>query len=153
MLAQLSFYQSLVFVLLLSGCASKPMLEQHNAASPSKTCLFYEMGGEAVAEKITLEFIQQISMSKQIVPYFENSNIDRFEAKFYEHLCFVTNGPCEYTGDSMEQVHAGMDITETHFNRLVELLINAMTEADVPHPTQNKILARFVPMRKEIIYK
>ncbi|MEC9313788.1 MAG: group 1 truncated hemoglobin, partial [Pseudomonadota bacterium] len=62
-------------------------------------------------------------------------------------------GPCTYSGDSMQQIHDGMAVTERDFNHLVDLLINAMYQADVPHPVQNQLLARLAPLRKDIIYR
>jgi hemoglobin len=65
----------------------------------------------------------------------------------------LTNGPCEYTGDTMVQVHAGMGITERHFNLGVDLFINAMDKANISHPLQNKVVATITHTREEIIYQ
>lgn len=69
-----------------------------------------------------------------------------------EHLCSLTGGPCQYTGDTMEQVHAGMNISEREFNHAVDLFITAMEKADIPHTVQNKVLATMTPTRKQMIY-
>ena len=44
-----------------------------------------------------------------------------------------------------------MNIPEKDFNRVVELLINAMDEQQIPQTVQNKILSRLAPLRPEII--
>lgn len=103
--------------------------------------------------EIVDNFVYQIEYDAQILAYFEGSNIDRFKDKLTEQICFLSGGPCEYTGDSMEQVHQGMNITETDFNRTVDLLINAMNDADVPHTLQNQLLARLAPTRQEMLYR
>lgn len=97
--------------------------------------------------------IVEIEKHPVIFEYFKESDVERFRAKLTEHICFHTGGPCEYTGDDMEGVHDGMKITESDFNRGVDLLINAMDQADIPHRIRNKVLAIFVPMRKEMIYR
>lgn len=119
----------------------------------SKTSLYQEVGGEKKIEEIVNNFVREIEYDQAILPYFSGSNINRFKEKMTEQICNLTAGPCEYTGDSMAQVHSGMNITETDFNRTVELFINAMTESNVPHTTQNKILKKLAVMRKDIIYK
>jgi len=124
-----------------------------SACSSTSKTLYSEIGGQAKVEQITDNFIEEIGYNKHIVRYFEKTDISRFREKLNEHICMVADGPCEYTGDSMENVHAGMDINENHFNLTVDLLINAMTKADIPHSTQNKLLARFAPMRSEIAFK
>jgi hemoglobin len=51
----------------------------------------------------------------------------------------------------MVDIHTGMHISERDFNRVVDLLINAMDEQNISHRVQNKILAKMAPFRKEII--
>jgi hemoglobin len=128
-------------ILSLSACTTTPKN------------LYNEMGGQLKIEEVTNNFIEQIGYNKHIVRYFENTDINRFREKLNEHLCMVADGPCVYTGDSMLDVHAGMNINENHFNLMVDLLINAMDDANIPHNTQNKMLAKLATMRSDIIYK
>lgn len=127
----------------LAGCQS----------TPGSATLYDELGGMPVIEKITDNFIDEISFDPQIVAHFKDTKIERFREKLIEQLCNVSGGPCEYSGDKMTDVHTKMNITEAEFNRTVDLLINAMTRAGVAHPTQNKLLARLAPMRSDIIYR
>lgn len=84
--------------------------------------------------------------------HFEATDLDRFYDKLAEHICFLADGPCEYTGDSMVDVHTGMNITEAEFNLLAEMVLDAMDKENIPHPTQNDLVARLVPLRSEVIY-
>jgi len=65
----------------------------------------------------------------------------------------VSKGPWEYTGDTMEAVHAGMQIDKSQFNRVVELLQNAMTSQGVSYADQNRLIQRLAPMRPAIIHR
>tara|TARA_R110001592_G_scaffold238227_2_gene497756 strand:+ start:49064 stop:49510 length:447 start_codon:yes stop_codon:yes gene_type:complete len=114
--------------------------------------VYEQVGGQAGVEKISDAFIDEIQYDKQILAFFLDTNIDRFREKFIEHMCVHLGGPCTYTGDNMLQVHQGMNITEADFNRVVELLINAMTKAAIPHRVQNQLLAKLAPMRADMIY-
>ncbi|TBX22079.1 globin [Bowmanella sp. JS7-9] len=111
------------------------------------------MGGQQTIDRIVDNFIRQIEYDPHIIEFFLESDIDRFRSKLSEHICAFSGGPCVYSGDSMQDVHAGMHITESDFNRTVDLLIDAMTEAGLSHPQQNKMLALFVPMRRQMIYR
>lgn len=113
---------------------------------------FQQLGGLPKVEQIVDNFITEIEYDETMFEFFKDSNIDRFREKMIEHICHLTGGPCEYTGDKMEQVHAGMNISEGNFNHAVDLFINAMNKADVPHPIQNKVLATMAPTRKDMIY-
>ncbi len=130
-----------VVAMLLSGCASQP------------ESLYSELGGEGKVSEIVNNFVTEIEYDPVILAYFEGSDIDRFIAKFEEQICMVSGGGCEYTGDTMEQVHGGMDINEKDFNRTVDLLINAMNKANVPHPLQNRLLSKLAPMRGQMLYR
>ena len=63
----------------------------------------------------------------------------------------IANGPCVYTGDSMVQTHAGMNISEAEFNAVVEDLIAAMDTVGVDIGTQNRLLARLATLRPQIV--
>jgi hemoglobin len=138
-------FMILMAVAVLTACAS-------NLTSPEET-VYKQIGGEKKIEEIVDNFITEIEFNPEIFPYFENSDVSRFREKLIEHLCMLTNGPCEYTGDTMVQVHAGMGITERHFNLGVDLFINAMDKANIPHPLQNKVIATMTHTREEIIYQ
>ncbi|TMP32437.1 group 1 truncated hemoglobin [Pseudoalteromonas rubra] len=116
-----------------------------------KPTLYQQVGGQAGLERLVDLFIQQIGRDKAILPYFAKANVSHFRQGFITHLCDTLDGPCDYRGDSMVQIHTGMQITEADFNRVVELLINAMNEAGISHTTQNQILARLAPLRGEVI--
>lgn len=128
-------------LLLITGCVSR------------QVSLYEQIGGEQKVVQIADYFIDEIQYDRQILSYFMDSDIDRFREKLSEHICVHIGGPCTYTGDDMVKVHTGMNITEADFNRVVELLINAMNRAEVPHRLQNQVLARFAPMRGEMIYR
>ncbi|WP_235577064.1 group 1 truncated hemoglobin [Pseudoalteromonas sp. R3] len=119
--------------------------------SGARPTLYQQIGGEAGLERLVDLFIQEIGRDKVILPYFAKANVSHFRQGFITHLCDTLDGPCDYQGDSMVQIHTGMQITEADFNRVVELLINAMTEAGIDHTTQNQILARLAPLRSEVI--
>jgi hemoglobin len=115
--------------------------------------LYENIGGEKTVDQITNNFIDEIGNDKIIIKYFEKSNIDRFHKSFSSHLCSLTDGPCEYSGDNMQEVHRGMNITEGDFNRTVNLLINAMKKSGLSHRQMNRVLARLAPHQKNIIYQ
>lgn len=115
--------------------------------------LFQQLGGKPGIAKLTDAFIEAIQYNKQTLPYFLESDINRFRTKFIEQICMISGGPCEYTGDSMTDVHGGMNINEAHFNALVNDLIMAMEAIELPTSTQNQLLSLLAPMRKDIIYR
>jgi len=119
--------------------------------SSNNGTLYQQLNGKQGVEKLVESFINQIGHDEQILVYFKQSNVAHFRQGFITHLCSVTDGPCEYKGDNMVDIHTGMNIPEKDFNRVVELLINAMDEQQIPQTVQNKILSRLAPLRPEVI--
>jgi len=131
----------IVVLVLLSGCA-------HN----TQQTLFDKLGGHDGLTNIVNELIKEIGKDKQIFHYFRDARVSRFREHLIDHFCAITDGPCQYTGDNMTDIHTGMKITEKDFNRLVDLLVNAMEQENIPHPVQNELLAILAPLRRYIIY-
>lgn len=133
----------LFLLVCLTGCAT-PVPE---------TSLYRQLGGEAGLDAITTEFIRNIAADERVRPRFHNVDILRFKAGFETYLCAVSEGPCEYEGDSMQAIHAGHDYTDREFNAIVALLVDAMEELKVPTGAQNRLLARLAPSYNEIVYQ
>lgn len=126
--------------LLLPGCTSL-----------TKVSLYQELGGEQGIASIVDHLIARIGKDENIFHFFAESKISRFREHLQTHLCEVSDGPCRYEGDTMEQVHAGMSIQERDFNHLVELLIAATEDVGIPTRAQNRLLERLAPLREMII--
>ena len=136
-----------VLCLGLTACAGP---EKPTADDDS---LYQALGGQAGIALIVEGLLINISDNPRIVHHFEDTDIDRLHDMLIEQFCFEAGGPCEYTGDSMIDSHAGMQINEGEFNALVEDLVDAMQAQGVPVTAQNRLLARLAPMRGDIIYR
>lgn len=123
------------------------------SAVPDEENLYLALGGEQAIAVIVENFILEIAGDERIIDHFEVSNVQRFRVMMNEHLCMVADGPCEYTGDSMIDTHAGMGVTEGDFNAIVENMMAAMNKAGIPLGPQNRLLARLATFRGEIIYR
>jgi len=114
--------------------------------------LYSALGGEAGVERITDNFIMEIANDDRIIEYFEDASVERFRQFFIEHMCMLSDGPCDYTGDSLVDTHIGMNVTEAAFNAIVEDLMAAMDKTGIAIGTQNRLLARMAQLREQIIY-
>lgn len=130
--------------LLLGSCATP---------SPRSATLYRQFGENAGLTALVDDLLARFADDPRIAPKFANTNIPRFRRLFVEHLCMVLDGPCNYTGDDMREVHTGLDISEAQFNTVVEHLIDAMQAQNIPRTAQNRLIARLAPMRKDIIYR
>ena len=119
---------------------------------PQEKNLYQELGGESGVAVIVDNFIMAIARDERVIDYFAVSNVQRFREKMLEHICLVAEGPCTYTGDTLVDVHTGMNVKEGDFNAIVEDMMAAMNQSGVAIGTQNRLLARLATYRGEIIY-
>lgn len=131
-----------LFCLLLGACA---------APAPEDDSLYRQLGSKPGVTRIVEGMLLRVAGDPRIVEHFENIDIQRLRDKLIEQFCVEAGGPCVYTGDSMEESHKGLALTPSDFNALVESLQAAMTAEGVSIPTQNRLLARLAPMRRQVI--
>lgn len=122
-----------------------------SCASNGPTTLYEEIGGQDTITKLADQFVLEIAYDNRVLPRFMDSNVERFREKIIEHFCWIADGPCVYTGDSMIQVHAGMNINSAEFNAVVENLIAAMDKTGIAVGAQNQLLERLATLRPEIM--
>jgi len=132
----------LTVVLSLTACAN---------VTVSDRALYQDLGGTQGITEIVDLFILEIANDERVLPYFADSNVQRFRETVIEHFCMIADGPCDYSGDTMVQVHTGMNINEADFNAVVENLIAAMDNTGTPIGAQNRLLERLARLRPEII--
>ena len=134
---------ALVVGLAGTGCESIPQLDRRP--------LYQQLGGVEAIARISDRFLRELSADPQVADHFRGIDARRFRDQVAAQLCQVADGPCEYDGGSMLDVHRGMDIDQRAFNAVVEDLIRAMESLRVPIPAQNRLLARLAPMREDIV--
>ena len=74
----------------------------------------------------------------------------RLRRTLFEQVCYILNAGCRYSGRDMKTAHKGLGTTRADLNALVEHLQEAMREAKVSFPAQNRLLARLAPMDRAV---
>ncbi len=131
-----------LLALILAACTSQP---------PRDDSLYRSLGEQAGITRIVEGMLLNSARNPRIAHYFREIDIERLRDKLVEQVCVEAGGPCDYTGDSMEESHKGLNIDRGDFNALVEDLIDAMDAEGIPVAAQNRLLARLAPMRAQII--
>ncbi|HET6725573.1 MAG TPA: group 1 truncated hemoglobin [Gammaproteobacteria bacterium] len=113
--------------------------------------LYVALGGKPGITAIVDTMLNNVADDMRIVHYFASANIANLRHDLIVKFCAISGGPCHYTGLNMVQTHRGLHVTAAAFNAMVEDLQAAMTRLKIPLGTQNRLLARLVPMRNQII--
>lgn len=131
---------------------SFPLLLAFSApAFSADDTLYQDLGGKSGMDKLVDASVDLYLADPRIKDIFSESNIDRIRAELKDQFCMIADGPCRYTGHSMEATHKGLHLTNANFNALVEDLQSAMDACNIPFATQNRFLARLAPMQHQVV--
>jgi hemoglobin len=112
---------------------------------------FHDFGERQGLVLIMDDFMQNLLGDERISRYFAKVDQPRLKTMLVDQFCQILGGPCRYSGASMDEVHAGLNIGVSDFNALVEDLQAAMDKHGVPFASQNKLLARLAPMHRVVV--
>lgn len=133
-----------VLTTLLSACSS-----MHSA--PPQKSLYERLGGKPAIQAVVDDFIGNVAADNRINSFFANTNIPRLNTMLVNQICQVTGGPCKYEGRSMKTAHAGMGVSDMHFNALVDDLVKSLNKFNVPEKEKNELLTALASMKGDIV--
>jgi hemoglobin len=120
------------------------------AAGPS---LYQRLGGLDAIRAVVADFDRRITTDPRISAFFRGLDDADFQAKLVDQLCEATGGPCHYTGRSMREAHAELNVSNADFDALVEDLVASLDHFHVGEREKGQLLAILGPMRREIVTK
>lgn len=140
---------TLAFVAILAALSSACSSMQ---PAPQKS-LYDRLGGKPAIQAVVDDFIGNVAADPRINGFFANTNIPRLNSMLVNQICEATGGPCKYTGRDMKSAHAGMGVTDAHFNALVEDLAKSLNKFKVPEKEKNELLTALASMKGDIVAK
>lgn len=129
-------------------------LINQSVAANADDPLYHDLGERAGIAKIIDSAMAHFLADDRIKDKFADENIDRLKGMLTDYFTMVSGGPDQYKGNrDMHLVHRGLHIRDREFNALVEDLQMAMDEQGIPFATQNRLLARLAPQKKNVVQK
>ncbi len=120
-----------------------------HAAEPDRSA-FDAFGGTDGLARVADRGIDRVLADPRIKDSFAQANIPHLKMELASQFCALLNGPCAYTGKSMKEAHAGMNVREAQFNALAEDFQLAMDDLKIPFTTQNALISKLAPMAHAI---
>ncbi|MFN3749932.1 MAG: group I truncated hemoglobin [Thiobacillus sp.] len=136
---------AVILVTFSTACTSMQHTPQKN--------LYDRLGGKPAIQAVVDDFIGNVAADQRINGFFANTNIPRLNSMLVDQICEATGGPCKYTGRDMKTAHAGMGVTEAHFNALVENLVKSLNKFKVPEKEKTELLTALAAMKGDIVAK
>ena len=119
--------------------------------SPPSDGLFDALGGKPGIAALIDDFVPRVATDGSIGRFFKDTNLKELNKQLRDQICVVSGGPCVYEGAAMKASHADLGIGKSDFNRMVEVLQDAMDARGIAFADQNRLLARLAPMHRDVI--
>ena len=123
------------------------------AESSKGRSLYERLGGKAAITAVVDTFVTKVGADKRINGYFASTDLTKLKRHLGNQICEASGGPCQYTGRTMKQTHAGMGVTDAAFGALVEDLVAALDHHKVGKAEKDDLLAVLGPMKGDIVEK
>ena len=93
----------------------------------------YELiGGGPAVRTVVDRFYQLIMADDQLAGFFEGSDMAKLKRHQALLISQVLGGPANYDGRELNEAHAGMDIAQDDYRKVVSYLVQTMVEVGVP---------------------
>jgi hemoglobin len=115
--------------------------------------LYARMGGTQNVTAVVSDLIDTAAGDPHLKRSFADVDLARVKRLLVEQICHLTGGGCEYTGDSMHDVHAGLGITQAEFYGLVQTLRDTMIRHGIHLRERNELLRILAPMKRDVVEK
>ena len=157
----------LLLIAISSGCspaavepaaeeATSPKAEAGAVTAPEAS-LYERLGGEGAIAAVVDEFIDVLSSddvlnaNPAIKEARDRVDPDELKASVTALVCQATGGPQEYTGRSMKESHADMNISGTEWDQMVEDFIMVLDGFNVPEKEQSELLEIIGSTKADIV--
>ncbi len=143
-------------VFAVAGCGGSDSESAATTAPPPATAaavdsLYDRLGGEPAVTAVVSTFLGKVGADDRINAFFANVDLANLQKLVIEQIGEASGGPQKYTGRTMKEAHAGLEIKAEDFNAFVEDLVTTMNELKVPQPEQDELLAVLGPMQSDIV--
>lgn len=127
------------------------ILAASGLAHAADDAVYRDFGQKPGIQALMQDFVARLKADAKIGHYFKETKTEHLVTQLTDQLCKVSGGPCVYEGATMAESHRDLEINRADFNRLVEVLQDAMDAKGIPFRAQNRMLALLAPMHRDIV--
>jgi hemoglobin len=117
----------------------------------SRVSIYDRIGGASAVSLAVDDFYERVMGDPSLVSYFDGVDMARLKGHQRAFIAAAIGGPEVYTGQSMDEAHAGLDITAEAFGRVVDHLVATLTSLGVDNETIGSIGAALAPLQDQIV--
>ncbi|WP_394553016.1 group 1 truncated hemoglobin [Agromyces sp. MMS24-JH15] len=115
------------------------------------TEIYDRLGGPDGVRTAVSVFYQRVTADPELAPWFEGIDLDRLQAHQRAFLAAAFGGPRVFSGRTLSEAHAGLEITDAAFDRIVETLMTSLADLGVDAQAVVAVGERLEEVRGEIV--
>lgn len=115
------------------------------------TELYDEVGGPDGVRTAVAVFYRRIVDDDELGPWFEGIDLDRLKAHQRAFLGAAFGGPQVFSGRSLVDAHARLEITDAAFDRLVQTLCTSLADLGVQQEAVTRVAERLELARTDVV--
>lgn len=109
------------------------------------------LGGDEGLTAVVEVFYARVTADPEVAPYFAGIDLDRLRAHQRSFLRVALDGPGVFTGRPLAQAHAGLAITDQHFDRVVDHLASTLGDLGVGPAAVAQVRERIEALRPQVV--
>jgi len=113
--------------------------------------LYEKIGGINAVNAAVDIFYKKVLEDQTINHFFTNVNMKSQIGKQKAFLAYAFGAPLNYTGKSMREAHAHMNLNEDHFNAVAGHLIETLHELNVPQNLIQEVVEVALKTKKDVL--
>ena len=121
-----------------------------------KKSLYERLGGYNAVAAVVDDFVGRLVADKQFERFFAGHSTDskkRIRQHIVDQFCAAAGGPCIYTGRTMKDSHAGLNISEADWDAAAKHLVATLDKFKVPEPEKKELLDFVTSLKGDIVEK
>lgn len=147
----LSRFLPILGLTALLACVAVVAPAAAGAPASGSSSLYDRLGGGTAIASLAGALVDEAASNPRTSRSWHKVTLSRVKGVLGEYLCSLTGGPCTYNGDSMKEIHAGLDITQSEMYAIVESLRTIMVAQGIALRERNELLALLAPAKRDIV--
>lgn len=115
--------------------------------------LYDTLGGEEAIRKVVDYFYELVLADDTVNGFFKETDMEKQRDHQAKFIGFALGGPNQYSGQSMEKAHEGMNIQPVHYEHIVKHLHDALAHFGVKEADIQSALGKVGTLKDDILYK
>ena len=113
--------------------------------------IYDSIGGAPAVHAAVDDFYKRVLGDPSLAPFFTTVDMDKLKAHQRSFIAAAIGGPEIFGGRDMGTAHAGLGISDAHFDSVVSHLVATLMSLSVPEDIIGQIGAALSPLRSDIV--